>query len=505
MKEGNRYFRAIVWGYALLLVFFGLFTGRVNLLFFGENVQVTFSYYAHAAEIGQVCCLVFAAMLSFWRRSVAEKIVPHAALVLLVAGYALTLYQAIGVGLPLWLSVVAGALFGAGQGACFLCWFVVYARLTTGEVVRVMVASTMLSGVILLGVGLLPDTVMLFSVLSVVVAACCALTYYCLGVVTEQVEVKARERDRAEGGRLDDGRRFWSWLFLERRSLLCLVAIAFVCGAQRVISLEGFLPQSAVQSLFSVGYIGGAFVFWATGKFSGAKNSYYGIYSALLVVMATCGVLSSVQSVEVQTILYAVDNIAFALVSMCMIMTALKAVSGFWRNPLFVGGIICGAMYFAIQFGRMVCMLIAENNGMDAIGILIVSVIILYVLALAAISSGLFFRQAAKSGGVMEPAKLSEGGGGGDDPVRRVVISVANVTEDELRGNPVYRAKYKLTDREIDAAVLLLAGYNAADIAKILTISVNTVKTHLKNLYAKMDVHNRRELVELLNEIEKDA
>lgn len=238
MKEGNRYFRAIVWGYALLLVFFGLFTGRVNLLFFGENVQVTFSYYAHAAEIGQVCCLVFAAMLSFWRRSVAEKIVPHAALVLLVAGYALTLYQAIGVGLPLWLSVVAGALFGAGQGACFLCWFVVYARLTTGEVVRVMVASTMLSGVILLGVGLLPDTVMLFSVLSVVVAACCALTYYCLGVVTEQVEVKARERDRAEGGRLDDGRRFWSWLFLERRSLLCLVAIAFVCGAQRVISLE---------------------------------------------------------------------------------------------------------------------------------------------------------------------------------------------------------------------------------------------------------------------------
>ena len=125
-------------------------------------------------------------------------------------------------------------------------------------------------------------------------------------------------------------------------------------------------------------------------------------------------------------------------------------------------------------------MLIAENNGMDAIGILIVSVIILYVLALAAISSGLFFRQAAKSGGVMEPAKLSEDGGGGDDPVRRVVISVANVTEDELRGNPVYRAKYKLTDREIDAAVLLLAGYNAADIAKILTISVNTVKTHLK-------------------------
>ena len=39
-------------GYALLLVFFGLFAGRVNPLFFGQNIAVTFPLYAHAAEIG---------------------------------------------------------------------------------------------------------------------------------------------------------------------------------------------------------------------------------------------------------------------------------------------------------------------------------------------------------------------------------------------------------------------------------------------------------------------
>ena len=77
-----------------------------------------------------------------------------------------------------------------------------------------------------------------------------------------------------------------------------------------------------------------------------------------------------------------------------------------------------------------------------------------------------------------------------------------DVTEEELRKNPVYRQQFKLTDREVDVAVLLLAGYNSTDIAKILTLSVNTVKTHLKNLYAKMSVHNRRELIEVLNAIE---
>ena len=101
----------------------------------------------------------------------------------------------------------------------------------------------------------------------------------------------------------------------------------------------------------------------------------------------------------------------------------------------------------------------------------------------------------------MEPASASHAEAD-EDPKRRVIISVASVTEDELRENPVYRTQYKLTDREIDVTVLLLAGYNSTDIAKILTLSVNTVKTHLKNLYAKMGVHNRRELIGLLNEIE---
>ena len=50
---------------------------------------------------------------------------------------------------------------------------------------------------------------------------------------------------------------------------------------------------------------------------------------------------------------------------------------------------------------------------------------------------------------------------------------IANVTEGQLRENPVYRQGYGLTDREMDVLVLLLAGYNAADIAEMLSISTN--------------------------------
>lgn len=215
MRDNARLQVAVIAGYALLLVFFGLFTGRVNLLFFGEDVADVFPRYAHAAEVGQVCCLFVFALGSCARRRLAERIAPHAALALLVSGYALTLYQAMGSDLPPALPYAAGTLFGCGQGACFLCWFIVYARLSTKDVVRTMVASTVLSGVVLLGIGCISDTVLLFSVLSVVVAGCCALSYCCLGAVPDGGDRNASGQGGSNepgcpDGRERDGRRFLS-------------------------------------------------------------------------------------------------------------------------------------------------------------------------------------------------------------------------------------------------------------------------------------------------------
>ena len=50
-----------------------------------------------------------------------------------------------------------------------------------------------------------------------------------------------------------------------------------------------------------------------------------------------------------------------------------------------------------------------------------------------------------------------------------------------------------LTDRELDVVRLLASGQTNQEIARALFVSVNTVRTHLKNIYGKLDVHNRRE------------
>ena len=48
-----------------------------------------------------------------------------------------------------------------------------------------------------------------------------------------------------------------------------------------------------------------------------------------------------------------------------------------------------------------------------------------------------------------------------------------------------------LTQRELDVLRQLANGQTLAEVGKVLTLSVNTVKTHVKNVYARLDVSSR--------------
>ena len=49
----------------------------------------------------------------------------------------------------------------------------------------------------------------------------------------------------------------------------------------------------------------------------------------------------------------------------------------------------------------------------------------------------------------------------------------------------------QLTERERDVLNLLATGVSNSEIATALTVTVNTVKTHLGSLYSKLGVHSR--------------
>lgn len=60
--------------------------------------------------------------------------------------------------------------------------------------------------------------------------------------------------------------------------------------------------------------------------------------------------------------------------------------------------------------------------------------------------------------------------------------------------------RFSLTEREVDILVLWVQGRSAPYIQEALSISGNTVATHLRHIYQKCDVHSRQELLTKLAE-----
>lgn len=62
--------------------------------------------------------------------------------------------------------------------------------------------------------------------------------------------------------------------------------------------------------------------------------------------------------------------------------------------------------------------------------------------------------------------------------------------------NEAELSKLNLTEREYDVLQLIVKGHSNADIAEHLFLSVSTVKTHVSNLFVKMNVKNRTQAME---------
>jgi nitrate/nitrite response regulator protein len=69
-----------------------------------------------------------------------------------------------------------------------------------------------------------------------------------------------------------------------------------------------------------------------------------------------------------------------------------------------------------------------------------------------------------------------------------LVANVGNTSEDDKRIDT-------LTRRELEVALLLREGYSNAKIANNLSISEGTVKKHISNIFSKLEIYNRTEVL----------
>ena len=73
-----------------------------------------------------------------------------------------------------------------------------------------------------------------------------------------------------------------------------------------------------------------------------------------------------------------------------------------------------------------------------------------------------------------------------DPSITKIILK--NIKEPADDGS---KEKKLLTHRELEILVLIVDGYTNKEIAESINLSSDTVKSHLKNIYHKLNVHNR--------------
>jgi DNA-binding CsgD family transcriptional regulator len=84
-----------------------------------------------------------------------------------------------------------------------------------------------------------------------------------------------------------------------------------------------------------------------------------------------------------------------------------------------------------------------------------------------------------------------------EDTVSQMPIPTAHLTNESLSEFYLFCKKYQLTSREQDVFKLLLENKNNQIISDQLTISLGTTKSHVHNIFMKVEVNNRRELIDI--------
>ena len=85
--------------------------------------------------------------------------------------------------------------------------------------------------------------------------------------------------------------------------------------------------------------------------------------------------------------------------------------------------------------------------------------------------------------------------------VERILEYYKGISKGEPKGKATKQVVQDiLTDREKEVMRLFVRGYKQSEVAKELQITVDTVKRHIKNVYSKLNIHSKADLIEKLGQ-----
>lgn len=450
------------------------------------------------------------------------------------------------------LAGVGGALLGVGSAGFYMLWQRLFASQDAREGMGNLIAGTAWAAVLYFALYLIPVAVTAYLI------PCVFLPLFGLAAV-----LKSRTIDLAqpmfEDVPREHGRTYRHVLATIWRPALSLGTLGFCTGVIRSLAIGdpsvGFFVNALSMGAMLVAAVA-LLAVWATKSLRiNVATSYRVFFPVVTTGFLLLPLLGSGYAEGLAAGLYALWSVAIVIM---MIQCAQVSRDG-GINPVFIYGVFGGIMYglhdVGFLGGSVLERVAAGGAGAAAVGgasgaggaadaiavggaldglppLALVTIAALYLLGIMYfIGQGGFRRVLADTDvNEIELLALQRGGKGNRaDRVQTKSEDATHATPDSehvtqeapsssapTRDGSAFRDRfskqmaavrefYGLSAREAEVAELIARGNTVAHIAELLFVSENTVRTHSKRIYVKLDIHKRQELIDLVESFEPEG
>ena len=523
MAAGRQGFHVSIIGYAIFMVINATQIWGGVFPFLPVEFQtdaVTLAFYLSQA-LAFFAAFVASTFGSYYYPGAARRMLVLLSTALVFCGSASIIAAMYLTDLTMALVIAGGVFLGVGSAGMFMLWQRYFSSIPVHECNFRLIAGTAVASVFYFALHLIPMVLTAFLV-PVVFLPLCAL---CLTLCVREMrfdqpmfEDVPREHPTVY---LRVIRDFW-------RSALCIGALAFASGLARGVAVIEPDVAGIVNICSMLGSLIaalGLLAAWSVFSFRFSLRTVFRIAYPLLITALIF--LPFLQSAGLG-IFVGLTYMLFSLILLVMMMQSAQISRERGINPVFIYGFF-GSVAYALQSIGFLLGWFAHDIEFMGIGeVTLLSILAAYVLGMALfISTGSvvsvasdgttrrddqieLIRPAKRTakGAADQPAARNDGSNAAAEqkPQRKKHRDYAtsdgrSITDRLSKQFLVLQEQYGLSARETEVGELIARGRSMAAIAEELFVSENTVRTHAKHIYTKLDIHSRQELGELLKDV----
>lgn len=321
------------------------------------------------------------------------------------------------------------------------------------------------------------------------------------------------------------------------RAAIGVGAIAFTSGLARGVALLNPDVNAIINVSSMLGSLLAASLLLLAWRTFTIRFDLDAVFLVVFPLLGTGLLLFPFMRSSISLNLFAgVAYMAFALVVAVMMMQSAQLSRDRGVSPVFSYGLLGSVAYGAQSVGFLLGWLLYDSMIPGVSSVEFLSLAALYVLSMTLFASNRLLKKREDADVVgqvelihLQPAhathptasdlKATGAWSAAEPPIKNAQIKASATSSGASRKRrekkagreyidrlskqcQILRQEYGLTNRETEVMENIARGLSMANIATELFISENTVHTHAKHIYAKLDIHSRQELGALLQNVQ---